>query len=107
MQPRGPRRLLLVLLLLTAAFVSVLAAEAWRPRPSSEPFQRVVGGLGFGPALTLDDCPFGFDPRLDGTCGADHGPIPGGSCFCPRHAGSILPYHFLDRFTEQGDGLSP
>src|SRR5579871_3846529 len=85
--------LLLALVILAGASAAVLAAGG-RGRDSSrgEEFQRLVGGLGFGPALDLSACPFGFDPRLDGTCGEDCGAVPGGRCFCPRHAGSVFFY---------------
>jgi hypothetical protein len=58
----------------------------------SAEFQRLVGGLGFGPALDLSRCPHSFDPRLDDGCGDDEGPLPGGARFCPQHAGSIFYY---------------
>lgn len=112
MESRG-RGLFVVLALLSGAAVAVLLAE--RPRPEagrSEEFQRLVGGLGFGPACDLSGCPFGFDPRLDGACGEDCGPVPGGRCFCPRHAGSVLYYVPPDRGGplpggEDGDGPAP
>jgi hypothetical protein len=89
--------LLLLLVVLCGAAVTVLAVEA-RDRPDrSEPFQRLVGGVGFGPALDLSGCAFGFDPRLEGSCAEEYGPVPGGSCFCPRHAGSLLSYPPLRR----------
>jgi hypothetical protein len=94
MESRGSA-LLVVLLLLTASAGAVLLAEdrAGRRRAAhAEPFQRLVGGLGFGPALDLSGCAFGLDPRLDGSCSEDCGPVPGGSCFCPRHAGSLFYY---------------
>jgi hypothetical protein len=94
MESRGTG-LLIALLVLAGVTGAVLAVEAWggqgRQRRAEE-FQRLVGGLGFGPALDLADCPFGFDPRLDGACGEDRGPVPGGRCFCPRHAGAVLSY---------------
>ncbi len=97
----GPRnaRLLLALLLLVAAAGSVLLAQGQRQRHEARAreFHRLVGGLGFGPALDLSDCPFGLDPRLDGACGEDRGPVPNGRCFCPRHAGSLFPYPSLKR----------
>jgi hypothetical protein len=93
------------LLLLTAAASAVLIAEG-RPRPDrdarGEEFQRLVGGLGFGPALDLSGCAFGLDPRLDGSCSEDRGPVPGGACFCPRHAGALFRYPPLGR-GEGGD----
>jgi hypothetical protein len=87
------RALLIVLVLLTGAAVAVLLTDGRHPdgRSSAE-FQRLVGGLGFGPACDLSDCPFGFDPRLDGSCGEDYGPVPGGRGFCRRHAGSVMYY---------------
>ncbi len=103
MESRG-RGLLLALLLLTCAAAAVLAGEelAQCRRPArAEQFQRLVGGLGFGPALDLSGCAFGFDARLDGRCAEDGGPVPGGSCFCPRHAGSLFEYAPLP---DQGNG---
>jgi hypothetical protein len=87
--------LLLVVLLLGCASALVLALEERHQRSREEQtaeFQRLVGGLGFGPALDLSGCPFGFDPRLDGSCAQEYAPLPGGACFCPRHAGSVLHY---------------
>lgn len=87
--------LLLLILLLTGASTAVLVTEAQHQRGReghAEEFQRLLGGLGFGPALDLSGCPFGFDPRLDGSCGAEYFPLPGGTCCCPRHAGSIWVY---------------
>ena len=99
--------LLILLLLLAAASSAVLVEEA-RARPAgaarAEAFQRLVGGLGFGPATDLSGCVFGFDPRLDGACALDYGPIPGGGCFCPRHAGAVFCYPPL---SEDVDGPAP
>jgi hypothetical protein len=96
--------LFLVLLLLVAAAGAILVAGERRPS-RAEPFHRLVGGLGFGPALDLSGCAFGLDPRLDGDCAEECGPIPGGACFCPRHAESVLYYAPLRR--EEGDEISP
>jgi hypothetical protein len=98
--------LFLALLVLAGAAVAVLVGEAWAHRgrdARAEAFQRLVGGTGFGPAVDLSGCAFGFDPRLDGTCGQDCGPIPGGTCFCPRHAGSLFFYPPLDRMGPPGE----
>jgi hypothetical protein len=98
------RRLALILVLLTCAAGAVLAGEdiARRRRPPrAEQFQRLAGGLGFGPALDLSDCAFGLDPRLDGGCAEESGPVPGGTGFCPRHAGSLFEYTPL---ADQGNG---
>ena len=63
-----------------------------RPEERGKEFQQLVGGLGLGPAVNLGDCCCCFEPRLDSACGFDRGPIPGGSCFCPRHACSVFFY---------------
>jgi hypothetical protein len=89
-----------ILLLATLAGL-VLALEA-RPtfdEARTREFHHLVGGLGFGPALDLENCEFSFDPRLCPGCSYDCGPIPGGRAFCPYHAGSIFDYH--------ADGLFP
>jgi hypothetical protein len=41
-----------------------------------------VGGLGGGAELDMSRCIHGFDPRLDGECGQDLGPIPAANPFC-------------------------
>jgi hypothetical protein len=97
--------LFIVLFVLAGAVAAVLIAEQ-RRSSRSESFQHIAGGLGFGPALDLSDCPFAFDPRLDGSCGQDYGPLPGGSCFCPHHAGSFFFYPPLT-IRDNGDALSP
>lgn len=52
-------------------------------------FQGLVGGLGGGPSVDLV-CPAHLDPRLDGECRFDSGPIPGGSLVCPRCGRELL-----------------
>jgi hypothetical protein len=93
--PRAPTTLLAFTLLLVAGAAAVLVAgspgQARREARSRE-FQRLVGGLGFGPATDLSACPFGFDPRLCPDCARDLGPIPGGRYFCPHHAGAVFDY---------------
>jgi hypothetical protein len=87
------RLLALLLVLLTGAAVLLLAAENLRPAGGSqhaEELQRLVGGLGCGPAVDLSRCAFSFDPRLCRDCPLNHAPIPGGIYFCPQHACSIL-----------------
>jgi hypothetical protein len=71
MESRGAGLLAALLLLSVAACALFLAEGYGRQRRAhrSEEFQRLVGGLGFGPAVDLAGCPFGFDPRLDGACG--------------------------------------
>jgi hypothetical protein len=107
--------LLAVLLLLAGAAAAVLIEDNRMKSIRYErekPFQRLTGGLGFGPALDLSDCPFAFDPRLDGGCQQECGPIAGGGGFCPRHAGSIFFYPPLKHGTalpieDNGDALPP
>jgi hypothetical protein len=83
--------LFFLLLLLAGAAGAVLVVEGQqRGTARAEQFQRLMGGVGFGPAVDLSVCAFGFDPRLDGDCALETGPVPGGACFCPRHAGSVF-----------------
>ena len=96
MESRGPGLLLAVLVGLALVVLGVEARAQHLRKECTESFQRLVGGLGFGPATNLSECAFGFDPRLDGACAATCGPIPGGACFCPRHAGSLFVYPELD-----------
>lgn len=99
MQARGSG-LFFALMLLIAAAATVLVTEGrtqHHRRGRGEAFQRLVGGVGFGPALDLSGCAFRFDPRLDGSCAAACGPIPGGDCFCPRHTQSVFYYPRLRR----------
>jgi hypothetical protein len=74
-----------------AASAAGLLLLAQSPAPSNrrgvQDFQRLVGGIGFGPTLGLDGCEFGYDPRLCPGCSQDGSPIPGGMLFCPHHAG--------------------
>ena len=90
---RGPGVLLGVVLFLAASAGLILVLDTGSERHDcSVEFQQLVGGVGFGPALDLSVCPFAFDPRLGSHCAWDDGPIPGGSCFCPYHASSIVDY---------------
>ena len=105
MESRGAI-LLVVLLLLTTAASAVLAVEHGgqrRREAHAEEFQHLLGGIGFGPAVDLSGCAFGFDPRLDDSCSGECGPIPGGASFCPRHAGSIFYYSPLERKDPEGE----
>src|SRR5437899_1181774 len=101
MESRG-LALLVALFLLAGACSAVLVEES-QARPDqlahAEAFQHLVGGLGFGPAVDLAGCAFGFDPRLDGSCAEERGLVPGGGYFCPRHAASVFYYPPLDRGT--------
>jgi hypothetical protein len=78
---------------LALAAIAVLLCDLryqTRQADRSREFQRLVCGLGLGPATDLSQCEFSFDPRLEPTCGADCGPIPGGVYFCPQHACSVF-----------------
>jgi hypothetical protein len=94
-----------VLLVLIGTAGAVLVGEhraQARRQVHAEAFQRLVGGLGFGPAVDLSACAFGLDPRLAGSCADEGGPIPAGACFCPRHAGSLFYYPPLkERWEEE------
>jgi hypothetical protein len=82
----------LVLLIGTGVILLVENQTSGDRDQQATAFQHLVGGLGFGPALNLADCAFTFDPRCDGRCAYDVGPLPGGACFCPHHAGAVLFY---------------
>jgi hypothetical protein len=88
-----------VLALGIAAGLALLAGarSSSRQEQRSEEFQRLVGGLGLGPALDLSRCPFCFDPRVSFCCKQECGPVPGGIDFCPHHACSIFYYPPLTR----------
>jgi hypothetical protein len=95
MSDRG-KAVLAWLVVLVGIAVAILVFDGGNPRAGrAEGFQRAVGGLGFGAALEVSPCAFGFDPRLQRSCDQNTGPIPGGSCFCPRHAGSLVEYPSL------------
>jgi hypothetical protein len=103
-------RLFLLLLLVTGAAAAVLVVEESNGSDRlthAESFQRLVGGLGFGPALDLSSDASAFDPRIEGSCSMDYGPIAGGACFSSRQAGSVFFYPPLQhgfRPSEQGKG---
>ncbi len=90
MEARATALFVVLVVLVAGAGATVWAEDRPRRQPHAEEFHRLVGGVGFGPTVDVSGCAFGFDPRLEGTCGRDTGPIPGGSCFCPRHAGSVF-----------------
>jgi hypothetical protein len=53
-------------------------------------FQALVQGLGYGAAVDLAECEFGFDPRLRPACSQREGAVPGGCFLCSRHAGCVV-----------------
>ena len=79
--------LLLALTLGLSVVAGGLLARGTRApgRPEAREFHRLVGGLGFGPAVDLSRCAFSFDRRLCPACPSDTGPVPGGLFFCPHH----------------------
>ena len=84
--------LLVVLLLLAISAAALLTAEEQAQaahQARDEDFERLVGGLGFGPALDLSDGASAFDPRLGGG-GDDPMPAPGGAYFFARRAASLF-----------------
>jgi hypothetical protein len=104
---RGPFIFLTLVVSLAVAAIGVLGADGLLQRrraERAEEFQRLVKGLGFGPAVDLSRCAFSFDPRLCGSCPQDWGPIPGGVYFCPRHGCSILFYPRLEGRSDLTEG---
>jgi hypothetical protein len=63
---RAPGMMLVIILIATAAAAAILVHDALvRPATKqTEEFQRLVGGLGFGPTIHLDVGEQWFDPRL-------------------------------------------
>jgi len=95
--------LVVVTFVLLAGAAAVLVGEGASQHgrlQRAEEFQRLVRGLGLGPSVDLTRCAFRFDPRLCSACPEDHGPVAGGSWFCPCQGCSILYYRPLP------DGLS-
>jgi hypothetical protein len=82
------KALLATVLALACGAAAAVAASASRDPDRaalSEAFQRMVGGLGLGPAVDLARCAHDFDPRLDPACPGDFEPLPGAARFCPHH----------------------
>jgi hypothetical protein len=92
---RGPAILLALTsaLGLAAAIALAVAGTDATAEPGAIEFQRLVGGLGGGPATDLSRCEAAFDARLSPHCSQDLGPVPGGSAFSPYHAASHAPSH--------------
>ena len=96
---RAPALVLAVILGLAAAAAAALALGSRPPARQEEQareFHRLVGGLGFGPAVDPARCAFSFDPRLCPACPNGCGPVPGGMFFCPHHAASVFDYPPLE-----------
>jgi len=76
----------IVLPALAAALLLGATSGPPAPRPDHEAFQRLVGGLGLGPAVDFSRCASEFDPRVAAACAWRHDPVPCGDFFCPSHA---------------------
>ena len=88
---------------LTCCAGFLVARDTWLPdrrTASSREFQRLVGGLGMGPAITLHLCESSFDTRLAPNWRAAHQPLVCGEYFCPQHASSIFPLRPVDGKTD-------
>jgi hypothetical protein len=114
MRSRSPAILVALTFGLVAAAAVVLVADNLSRTGrigQVEEYQRLVGGLGLGPAVDLTRCAFRFDPRLCPTCPEDQGPVAGGSWFCPCQGCSIFYYRGVqtgDWAPEMGvNGLLP
>ncbi len=85
---RGPLLLLAAAVALPGLACAVLATAKppARQAADAEAFQRLVGGLGLGPAVDLSRCALEFDPRAGRACALGGEPVPCGSLFCPAHA---------------------
>jgi len=96
--PRASAAFLCATILLTVGATVLVACDtrhANRVNESAWDFQRLVGGLGLGPALTLDDCEAVFDVRLAPDWRGAHPPLVGGEYFCPWHGASVFPLRSL------------
>ncbi len=78
-----------LLLVAGLALAAVLVLGTANRRADGREFQALVGGLGFGPALTPSTCGPTFDPRLCPECRQATGPVPAGHYFCPRHGCAV------------------
>lgn len=92
--PSRQRLLCVIGVLLLAALVA-LAADPWLERradPGGDEFQRLVGGLGLGPAVRLSPDEAQFDPRIGAGCPVDYARVPGGGWLGGAEACSVFPY---------------
>lgn len=94
MKVDGATSLMTLALALACGAGAVALCGATRPVRSarrSDEFQRIVGGLGLGPALDLSRCAPAFDPRVGTTCPERVGAVPAGDAFSPDHASAVFP----------------
>jgi len=81
------------LVVMASIVVSMLVVDQRRierHRAAATDFQKLVGGLGFGPDTNWETCAHRFDPRVTGDCIYSSGPLPGGAAFCPYDSVSLL-----------------
>jgi hypothetical protein len=93
------------------AAAAALAVDPWLAHcrlAHQDSFQRLVGGLGMGPATRLSPDVTAFDPRLGAIVNADMAPVPGGGWMGGSAACSILPYRqsFVAGSTSSPNGAS-
>lgn len=109
MASKAPAILLSAILMLAGGAVAVIVADGLSGSERAEKreeFQRLVGGLGFGPETDLSRCAFCFDPRLCPACPKDLGPIPVGTWMCRHHGCSIFFFSPLTGKAGAEDGES-
>ncbi|MCS7047203.1 MAG: hypothetical protein NZO58_12670 [Gemmataceae bacterium] len=82
--------LIALLCLLAGGLVVFDAGRSATTHDNVAAYQRLVGGLGLGPAVDWSRCPTAFDPRLCPTCPWDDGPIAGAMPWCPCHGCSLF-----------------
>lgn len=93
----------IVAMAIAAGVILATGEGSQRSSPEASEFQRLVRGLGLGPAQDLSECAFDFDPRLMDACQNDLWPIPGGVYFCRNHACSIFYLPVTGRTSDQTD----
>jgi hypothetical protein len=89
----SPRLIAVVLAMFFIAACALMTADSLAPAAGdgqAEELQKLVGGLGCGPAVDLSRCAFSFDPRLCPDCPLNQAPVPGAIYFCSQHGCSIL-----------------
>jgi len=93
MRIRRTDALALAVLALAAGAAVAVATGAARPArqvADGREFQRLVRGLGLGPATDLSRDESAFDPRIGAVCPERFHPIPAGDAFCPDRAAGML-----------------
>lgn len=75
---------------LATALVTADAIQGPADTGRSADFQRLVGGLGLGPAINLSTCQPAFDLRIGEECPSGIEYLPGNGGFCPHHVCSVI-----------------